>query len=162
MRPMTKPSFLIRIMLIVLFSGTFMSGMAQKTVMPDPRLSECFDAASLTEMQTSKPDLVSYYNFILNKSFYITSLKSEKPIVGTDIHQVKMKSEYSSGKTQYFNADPKTASASSINIMKYDFKQEQKKFVTYIWKEAGIAVIFYPKENVIMEYNSYKKTNNIQ
>ena len=113
-------------------------------------------------MQNNKPDLMSYYNYMLNHSYYTTSLKSEKPINGTNIHTVKVKPEFSAGKDQFFNVSPKNATAASINILKYDFKTDSKNFTTYIWKEAGIAVIFYPKDIVLREYNTLKKTNNLQ
>lgn len=145
-------SFLIFCSLVGLLSITTQNAIAQDNnpYTPDPRLSEIMDAATLA---TCKPELILYYNYFLNNSFYVVSLTHEKPVTGIDIHTVKVKN---TGDEKVFfsekSFDPKT-----FNVMKYQFEPELTRFVTYIWKEAGVALVFHPQRHLQAAFKNYQK-----
>lgn len=123
------------------------------TSQPDDRLYQIFDKTYIEQNQ----ELMLYYNYYLDNSFYIVSLKSEKPVTGDDIKTVKTRPEFSSGKEISFNE--KIYNKNNFNVLKYNFSTDYNNFKTYIWKESGIALIFYPVKTFQANYKEYLKQN---
>lgn len=142
----------IALALVSLSSTSFSQ---DKTIVnhPDDRLAQIFDKAFLEQ----NPQLVTYYNYCLDNSFYVVSLKSEKPITGDNIHSVKTRPEFSEGKEITFNE--KTYNKNTFNVLKYNFTVDYNNFKTYIWKEAGIALIFYPTKTFQANYKEFTRQN---
>jgi hypothetical protein len=131
--------------------GLFTSISAQDIYKPDKRLYDCFTAEELSQMEASKSELIPYYNYYLDHSYYVVTLKSaEKPITGRDIHQVNSAVSQTS---QKFNE--KTYSKETFNPLKYNFNLELHNSVTYLWKEAGIAIIFRPNYVISSDFKNY-------
>lgn len=122
---------------------------------PDPRLYECMNRNYLQQLSNSKSELILYYNYYLNHSYYVVELKSDKPVTGTDIHTVPFSQE--SGATGTFSE--KSYNANTFNVFKYVFVRKLDGFTTYVWKEAGVALVFYPTRHVQANFNYYLKNN---
>jgi hypothetical protein len=121
----------------------------------DQRLYDCFSENEINDIIQQNPKLIEYYNFYLDNSYYVVSLsESEKPVTGEDIHKVTIKSN-DNVLTAYF--DEKTFSKEKFNPLKYNFKLDKNRYNIYIWKEANVAIVFYPL-NMISSY--YKEYNN--
>jgi len=128
-------------------------------VKADSRLYQCYDSSYVHQMMQTNPPLVAYYNFYLDNSYYVAQLKQPKPVTGEDIHKVTINDDLSKGKIIYFNE--KVFEASKFNVLKYKFSTQDQNFTTYIWKEAGIALVFLPRNKIASAYKEYLKKNNI-
>lgn len=120
---------------------------------PDARLYECMSRDYLQQLSAQKSELILYYNYYLEHSFYVVSLKSEKPVTGTDIHTIKYSKD--AGKTGLF--DEKSFDLKTFNVMKYDFPRQLDGFNTYVWDEAGVALVFYPVRHFQSQFKYYQK-----
>lgn len=139
--------------LVVTFLMIFSLNLAaQGQVFPDSRLYDAFGKKYVDELMKSDPGKIDFYNYYLDNAYYTVSLNLPKPVTGIDIHTVVLKSD----NTKTFNS--KTFSKKLFNPLKYDFKTEENNFVTYIWNEAGIAVIFHPMSHIRADYDNYKKS----
>ncbi|HOV10660.1 MAG TPA: hypothetical protein PLL90_02735, partial [Bacteroidales bacterium] len=64
---------------------------AQQVYKADPRLTECFDQAYLGELENSRSELLLYYNYYLDNSYYKVDLNTlDKKISAQDIHTVML------------------------------------------------------------------------
>lgn len=121
---------------------------------PDSRLYDCMKRDYLDKLSSERSELLLYYNFYLSNSFYTVTLKSEKAVTGEDIHTVLLASE--AGAKSYFSE--KSYNAKTFNVMKYQFTRKMDGFTTYVWKEAGIALVFYPTRHVQSNFSNYLKS----
>lgn len=143
----------ITLSFVVTFLMIFSVNMAvQAQVAPDPRLYDAFGKKYVDELMKSDPSKIDFYNYYLDNSYYTASLNLPKPVTGIDIHTVVLKGD----NTKMFSS--KDFSKKSFNPLKYDFKTEENNFVTYIWNEAGIAVIFHPMGHIRADYDNWKKS----
>lgn len=144
--------------IVVLFFVLFIYGniSAQDLYKADPRLKECLSDDFITQLENSKSELLLYYNYFLENSYYAVNLKSvDKPVTGADIHNVKIKSDIS-GEVKKFSE--KNYQKEKFNPLKYDFSLSMNSFTTYLWKDAGIAIVFYPLSHISADFKSYIKT----
>jgi hypothetical protein len=138
---------------IALFMFTSIN--AQDNYKPDKRLSECFTSEELSQMVSSKSELIPYYNYYLNHSYYAVNLKTaQKKVTGTDIHTV---TERTNGKEAGAKFNMSTYSKETFNPLKYNFNLQRIGFITYIWKEAGVAIVFYPLQQISNAYKAFTK-----
>jgi hypothetical protein len=162
-------SKIFKLSVILCLSIINVSSFGQKTdidfnqINPDARLYECFDKTYIQQLQKDNPELILYYNFYLDNSYFVGKEVPEKPINGKDIHTVTLKNETSSDKIQYFNEDLSKFNPKTFNVLKYNFKTDYNKYTNYILGNTGKILIFYPKKRFIKKYNDYKKslTNNL-
>jgi hypothetical protein len=154
---MKKKTLILVFLTVIIFS---INAISQNTkVNADSRLYQCYDSSYVHQMMTNNPPLVAYYNFYLDNAFYVVQLNQAKPVTGVDIHTVKLNDDLAKGKTVYFNE--KTFDALKFNVLKYSFGTNDVNFITYIWKEAGIALVFLPRNKFADAYQKYLKKNNI-
>lgn len=116
---------------------------------PDARLYEAFGKEFINQLVVTDPVKVSFYNYYLENSYYTTTLNLPKPVTGTDIHTVSMKND----NTKFFSE--KSFDKKTFNPFKYDFKVDESNFTSYIWQEAGIAVIFHPMNHIQADYKNF-------
>jgi len=112
-------------------------------------LYEAFGKLYIDNLLKTDPAKVSFYNYYLENSYYTAPLNLPKPVTGTNIHTVTLKSDNS----KFFEGqvfDKKT-----FNPLNYDFKVDQSNFTTYIWQEAGIAIIFHPMNHIQADYKNF-------
>jgi hypothetical protein len=125
---------------------------AQDTYKPDKRLSEVFSQKDLSQMESSKSELIPYYNYYLDHSYYVVDLKkAAKKVTGTNIHTVN--SRTNGTETSVLFSDTKY-SKDTFNPLKYNFNLQSNYFVTYVWEDAGVAIVFYPLSQIS---NAFKK-----
>ena len=138
---------------IALFVCTTIS--AQDTYKPDKRLSEVFSQTDLSQMESSRSELIPYYNYYLDHSYYMVDLKKAfKEVTGKDIHTVTARTN---GLETPALFNETKYSKETFNPLKYNFNLLSNYFVTYIWKEAGIAIVFYPLSQISNSYKLAKK-----
>jgi len=127
---------------------------AQSLYKADQRLSDCFSQEYIAQLENSNSELIPYYNYYLDNSYYVVDLKSVgKEVTGADIHTVLVSDD--SGVKNYFS---ETAySKEKFNPLKYHFNLSSNSFTTYVWKEAGIAIVFYPLSHISADYKKYMK-----
>jgi hypothetical protein len=126
---------------------------------PDVRLYDCMSKAHVDQLSSDKSDLIPYYNYYLEHSFYVASLNAEKPVTGTDIHKVlSTESKTVPGKT----FSEKVYVQGKFNPLKYNFTRAIDGFTTYVWKEAGIALVFYPERQFQALFDDYLKKQKAQ
>ena len=137
---------------IALFVSATIS--AQDIYQPDKRLSDCFTAEEISQMVTGKSDLIPYYNYYLDNSYFTVDLKkAEKEVTGIDIHTVTNRAL---NKETFKMA---SYSKEAFNPLKYHFNLQKDSYVIYIWKEAGVAIIFYPLSHISNAFKELSKNN---
>ena len=92
--------------------------------------------------------LSKYY---LDNSYYTASLKAEKPITGIDITTLFEKSK--TGDVTKIPFKERIYNKASFNVLKYNFNLDENLFTTYLWKEAGIAIVFSPLKYIKSDFN---------
>ena len=135
-------------MLVLVFSQT-------KTVIPDARLYQCYEKTYLDNLVKTNPEEIQYLNYYLDNAYYTTSLKAEKPVTGIDINTLFEKSKKGSVTSIPFKE--KVYNKASFNVLKYNFHTGFLDTPTYIWKEAGIAIVFHPEKHI---KDDFKQINN--
>lgn len=123
-----------------------------KKNIPDKRLYEVYSSDEINRMLNSDLKQLEYLNYYLDNCYYVVSLNnSQKPIEGIDI---KLVTDKKTGK----NFNEKTYLKGNFNVLKYNFNTGDTYALTYVWKEAGIAIVFRPekhiKEDFEKKYNS--------
>ncbi len=131
---------------------------AQHVYKADPRLSECFDQAYLSELENSQSELLLYYNYYLDHSYYKVELSTlDKKISAQDIHTVILQNKDTQVK-EYFKET--TYAKDKFNPLKYHFNLSANSFTTYLWEKEGIAIVFYPLTHISANFKEYLKTIN--
>jgi hypothetical protein len=127
---------------------------AQDIYKPDTRLSDCFSSAEISQMVATKSELIPYYNYYLNNSYYAVDLKkAEKEFTGIDIHTVM--SQTMGNEAKHFLEV--SYSKETFNPLLYHFNLQKDSYVTYIWKEAGVAIVFYPLSYISNAFKELSK-----
>ena len=126
-----------------------------KIVKADIRLYQCFEKTYLDNLMKTDPDQVLFLNYYLDNAYYTASLKSEKPVTGIDINTLFEKSKKGGLTSIAFNE--KTYNKSSFNVLKYNFQTGFLDTPTYIWKEAGIAIVFRPEKHIKEDFKQLNK-----
>ncbi len=153
-----------KLSVILCFSIINVCSFAQKTeidlsqVKPDARLYQCFDKTYIQQLQKDNPELILYYNFYLDNSYFVGKEVPGKPVQCKNIKKVTLKNETLSGKVQYFNEDLSNFNPKTFNVLKYNFNTDYNKYTNYFLGKTGKILIFYPKKRFIKKYNDYKKT----
>ncbi|MBU1719704.1 MAG: hypothetical protein KKA07_11600 [Bacteroidetes bacterium] len=152
-------SWVLICLFVFVINGT---GYAQQGsgVTPDSRLYEVFEKSVVDDWVKNSPEKIQYYNYYLENCFYTVQLNTaEKPITGEDIHTVS----YAEGillKGNSFDEEVTGFSSKKFNALKYNFQIDSKIYVTYIWKEAGIALVFLPLKNIEAGFKKSLMNNN--
>jgi hypothetical protein len=147
-----------RLFLYCIAIGLYSSISAQDIFKPDKRLYDCFSTEELSRMEASKSDLIPYYNYYLDHSYYVVELKSaKKKVTGADIYSVLSRT---SGTEVPVKFNMKSYSKETFNPLRYDFNLQMTGFVTYIWEEAGVAIVFYPLQQISNAYKELSKKRN--
>ncbi len=140
---------------IALFWLTGLS--AQDNYKPDKRLYDCFPADEISQMESSRSALIPYYNYYLENSYYVVDLKSAaKEVTGIDIHTVSSQTVGSQPATKF---SASSYSRQTFNPLQYHFNLQKDSYVTYIWKEAGVAIVFYPLSYISNAYMQLSKNS---
>jgi hypothetical protein len=126
-----------------------------KTVIPDSRLYQCFEKSYLDNLMKTDPQQILYLNYYLDNSYYVASLKAEKPVTGIDIHSLYLKNKKAELTSTAFNLS--AYNKASFNVLKYNFKTGDYETPCYIWKEAGIAIIFRPEKHIREDFEMIQK-----
>ena len=128
---------------------------AQTTYKADKRLYDVLSSEYIAQLEASNSELIAYYNFYLDNSYYTVNLKTApKLVTGTDIRTVTVADE-SKKPAQYFKE--KTYSKANFNALKYKFELSSNNFITYLWNDAGIAIVFKPLSHISAEFKAFMK-----
>jgi hypothetical protein len=139
----------IRNILLAVSLFLFLTAQSQ-SVKPNARLYQSFSKEYIENLLKTKPEQISYLNYFLDNSYYVVSLKSEKPIEGIDIQTLQ--NTLSKVKFSEINYDK-----NSFNILKYNFYFGEYSALTYIWKEAGIAIVLRPEKHIKEDFKLLNK-----
>ncbi|MEI6851877.1 MAG: hypothetical protein WCL06_03505 [Bacteroidota bacterium] len=136
----------------------FTSLSAQDIYKPDKRLYDCFSSDDIVKMENSRSELIPYYNYYLEHSYYMVDLKKARKVVdGKDIHTVTARV---SGTETPAKFDMAVYSKETFNPLKYNFNLQKDSYVVYVWKEAGVAIVFYPLSFISNAYKELTKKRN--
>jgi len=124
-------------------------------IVADDRLYQCFEKSYLDNLLKTNPEQIQFLNYYLDNIYYVASLKAEKPVTGIDIHSVFEKSKNGSVTKTSFNE--KVYTKASFNVLKYNFQTGYLDSPTYIWKEAGIAIVFHPEKYIKEDFMMLQK-----
>lgn len=133
----------------------FTALVAQNNYKADKRLYEVFSSDYISQLEASKSELIPYYNFYLDNSYLVVDLKSaSKEVTGVDIHIIK---SIANGTQPPQSFNEISYSKETFNVLKYNFDLSSNSFITYIWKEAGKALVFKPLPQIAAEYKFISK-----
>ncbi len=139
----------LRNILLVVSLFLFLAAQSQ-SVKPSARLYQSYSKEYIDNLLKTKPEQISYLNYFLDNSYYVVSLKSEKPIEGIDIQTLE--NTLSKAKFSEINYEKNT-----FNILKYNFFFGEYSALTYIWKEAGIAIVLRPEKHIKEDFKLLNK-----
>jgi len=140
--------------IIILFVG-FSAISQNKNLTPDARLYQCYEKTYLDNLIKTNPEQIQYLNYYLDNAYYVASLKAEKPVTGIDIHILFEKSK--NGTVTKVPFKEKTYNKANFNVLKYNFNTDENLFNTYIWKEAGIAIVINPAKYLKGDFKQKNK-----
>ena len=83
--------------------------------------------------------------------------KARKVVDGKDIHTVTARV---SGTETPAKFDMAVYSKETFNPLKYNFNLQKDSYVVYVWKEAGVAIVFYPLSFISNAYKELTKKRN--
>lgn len=142
-------------LVLVITAGTSLFSQNSNKVTPDPRLYQCFEKTYIDNLLVNNPEMIAYYNYYLDHSYYVASLKAEKEVTGKDIHNVEKKSK--DGNITNVKFSETKYNAKTFNVLKYNFETGYLLAPNYIWKEAGIVIVFYPEKSIKEEFIKFNK-----
>ena len=148
-------NFISKCLLIISMLISLTTFAQTKIVKADIRLYQCFEKTYLDNLIKTDPDQVLFLNYYLDNAYYTASLVSEKPVTGIDINTLFEKSKKGTLTSIAFNE--KTYNKSSFNVLKYNFQTGFLDTPTYIWKEAGIAIVFRPEKHIREDFKQLNK-----
>lgn len=119
----------------------FLTSFTENTIVPDSRIAEAFGQKHVDFLLKNNPDLISYYNFYLDKSYRLVEMPA-KPSK-QQILEVKLKSEYQNVKSSKFN------------ILLYDVKRDFDKNTYYNYH--GKLLVMLSEREFMELYNAHKK-----
>jgi len=146
--------------LLLCFSLSSISQNNSNLYRADKRLYQILDKSYIEQLESQQSELIVYYNYYLDHAYYIIDLKQEKPITGENINTIKVRPEFSNSTEVIFSE--KNFNKDTFNPLYYDFKEDFNNFKTYIWEEAGIALVFYPTKQFQSSFKEYKKKSSIK
>jgi len=150
---MKNHGFFLRNTLLLISLFLFLNVQSQTiTVKPDSRLYQSYSKEYIENLLKTNPSQISYLNYFLDNSYYTVSLNSEKPIEGIDIKTLQNNSDKKQFAELKYNK-------SSFNILKYNFYFSDLSALTYIWKEAGIAIILRPEKHIKEDFKVISNNN---
>ena len=154
-RYLIKNTCIILVLSLTLVTSLFSQN--KNKVTPDPRLYQCFEKSYIDNFLINNPDMIDYFNFYLDHSYYTVKLDriGEKPITGIDIHKVNIKSPDGKITTKTFNET--SFNTKTFNALKYAFNNDNMNFPTYIWKEMGIAIVVRPEQYIKDDFKMSKR-----
>lgn len=114
---------------------------------PDSRLFDCFDKSYIELLESKNPDLIVYYNFFLDNSYFITELPTEK-INSSKIQTLKPLDKFKNSKTNI----------ASLNILKYDVKRFYDEYSFYRIGTTNKILVFYSEKEFMIKYNEHRKS----
>ena len=138
---------------ILLFNTSLFS--QSNPVVADARLYQCYEKAYLDNLIKTDPEQVQFLNYYLDNAYYVASLKAEKPVTGIDIHLLFEKSK--NGVISKVPFKEKVYNKASFNVLKYNFQTGFLDTPTYIWNEAGIAIVFRPEKHIKEDFKQKNK-----
>ena len=153
-RHLTK-TFSIILVLLFTLSTTLFSQNTSK-VSADPRLYQCFETSYIDNLLVTNPEQIAYLNYYLDHSYYVASLKAQKEVLGTDIHTLVEKTK--DGKLTTINFNETKYNSKTFNVLKYNFATGYLLAPNYLWKEAGIVIVFYPEKSIKEEFVKFNKS----
>ncbi|MFZ4413794.1 MAG: hypothetical protein ACOYOV_11975 [Bacteroidales bacterium] len=148
-------NFISKCLLIISMLISLTTFAQTKIVKADIRLYQCFEKTYLDNLIKTDPEQVLFLNYYLDNAYYTASLVSEKPVTGIDINTLFEKSKKGTLTSIAFNE--KTYNKSSFNVLKYNFQTGFLDTPTYIWKEAGIAIVFRPEKHIREDFKQLNK-----
>ena len=108
-------------------------------VTPDPRLYECFESSFIETQLEKNPDLILYYNYFLDHSYYLTDLPPKEDFV-------------QSLKVLDFSADE---DLSKLNVLKYKLELSNDRITYYRLGPRDKIIVFYSGKDFTRMYNEY-------
>jgi len=123
-------------------------------VVPDKRLVEVYGNDGVSDLLKSNSKHIEYLNYYLDNCYYVLNLNNcPKPIEGIDIKLVTNKKNGQSFSERTFIKE-------KFNVLKYNFNTGDNYALTYIWKEAGIAIVFRPEKHIKEDFEKTLNQSN--
>lgn len=142
---MKKTFFLcvMAIMLQAIFSGAYSQepNPVQK-IDPDARLVEAFGQSFADRLVEENPNLLVYYNYFLDNSYYITELPLDKADFLESLAKLPIAHD----------TDSKI-----INVLKYEIKLKFDKETYFRMSDSNKVMVFYTGEKLNEKYNEHRR-----
>jgi hypothetical protein len=153
---MKKSTIIIVIYLFIAVLFSNFSAFTQNiNIIADTRLYQCYEKSYLDNLIKTNPEQILYLNYYLDNAYYVASLKEEKPVTGIDITSLYEKSK--KGEVTKIPFKEKVYNKTTFNVLKYNFETGFLDSPTYIWKEAGIAIVFHPEKYIKEDFKMLQK-----
>ncbi|MCF8370629.1 MAG: hypothetical protein K9H64_03335 [Bacteroidales bacterium] len=109
---------------------------------PDSRLVEAFGQSFADRLVQENSNLLVYYNFFLDNSYYITELPDDKADFFESLTKLPIAPD----------TDPK-----NINVLKYEIKLKFDKETYFRMSDSNKVMVFYSGEKLNEKYNEHRR-----
>lgn len=142
-----KVKLIFTVVLLLAVIGKSPAQTQSSIISPDIRLFDCFEKAYIELLKSNNPDLIVYYNFYLDNSYFIAELPAEKSN-SAKIEKLKFQDKFKNSKTNI----------SELNILKYDVKRFYDEYSFYSIGTTNKVVVFYSEKEFMIKYNEYRNS----
>lgn len=142
---MKKPFslFVMSIMLqAILFGAWSQENNPNANPTPDARLIDAFGQSFADRLMQENTNLLVYYNFFLDNSYYITELPADKSDFLESLAKLPIAPE----------TDQK-----DINVLKYELTLKFDKEIYFRMSESNKVMVFYEGEKLNEKYNTHRR-----
>lgn len=122
-------------------------GLAQENPQIDERLLTAYDSEYLHKLANENPQLLDYYTFKLDHSYYIMDLD-----VDTDKeYPLLYKMDYSSKSKE--STPVENVDVDTFNILEYATENKPERRTVYRIGDSGLALVIYSEKEIAEEFN---------
>jgi len=130
---------MISIMFFILYGVHAQESTPGTKVIPDARLYECFDSLFIETQLTDNPDIILYYNYFLDHSYYLTDLPPKEDFIAT-LKSIDF---------------PDDEDLTNLNVLKYKLELSNDKITYYRLGTSDRVIVFYEGNEITRRFNGY-------
>lgn len=142
--------------LFVVFLFNSFDSFAQSGTKVDQRLYDVYETSHIENLKVKNPELLKYYTYFLDNSYYILDLPAGKENAYQSIYNVKAAEIKGQPSKENFNEDPAIVGTTKFNPLKYEFIRDKSKRIGYKLGKQNKAVIFYSEDEFSKMFNEIR------
>lgn len=136
---------------LILFSGR---SFCQSETAVDKRLYDIYETSHIENLKANNPNLLKYYTYFLDNSYYILELSVGKEDAYPTIYNVKAAEVKGLPSPGNFNEDLSAIGTKNFNPLKYEFIRDKSRRKGYKIGKQNRAIVFYSEDEFAKRFTS--------